>query len=130
MTRPCPPFSQRFPGTLSSDPIITWIAERVLVDKLYKNTPNVLPPYPYEAPSAAHEGLFWPMYLEKYDPVKQPEKFVLSGEYGSEKEIFEQLVEAIGIMGELEKFTPSGLRGMIACWHGQSRHLGLGCERR
>ena len=58
------------------------------------------------------------MYLEKYDPVTQPDKFALSGDFGDEAEVFDRLIKATGTLGELDAFTEGALRGAIACWHG------------
>lgn len=46
-----------------------------------------------------------------------------TGEFGTEDEVWEKLVKAIGKQGELDLFTVAGLKGMIACWHAHVRAL-------
>ncbi|KAL7416238.1 hypothetical protein BDY24DRAFT_412454 [Mrakia frigida] len=117
------------PSTPSSSPIVTWIAERVLSDFLFRSssssssTGTPTPPYLFETPSPLYENTPWPLYLETYDPTTEPERFVLTGEHGDEEEIWKRLVKEVGKQGELDEFTVGGLKGMIACWHAHIRAL-------
>lgn len=79
-------------------------------------------------PSDRYEGLTWPKYVEKYSVPLNIAKFKRTGEFGTPDEVETQLASILKL-GELDKWTPSGLRGMVACWHGESMITLALCSR-